>query len=279
MDFEYYLYDLLTNEKISKDIIKLILEPDGFEVIKESYKQITWNISEKEFKQIIIKYNKLLDNIYIKFPYFKKLNINPAIFVRYELMGFLNNISLSFPQNKKLELKKLGITHELFGSVFNTHPSLTYCCLFPDLEAPRCKSNFYDFSPFDHKDISGYLINPPYTKSYINSSSERVLEWLSSNKKQNLRFLFILPLWDNKSRELYNLPISSDLPIIKTLIESKYTVYHRIIKGKDFQFYDGTKNKLVNLKDPIHIMILQDGPDMIWNKNIEQSFNKILLIT
>jgi hypothetical protein len=283
-NFEYYFYDLFTNPKTKEEIMKIIWEPLGFEAIQKSYKEIEWNISDDELLQIKSDYKKYLSKIYDKNYHFKSTSfglsksIKDALLVRYQLIGALNNVSLSVPQETKLRLMKLGLKHEMFGSFFNTQFLLSYCCLFPDLEAPRCTSDFFNFKPKKHseiQEINGYLVNPPYDKLHIKTSSQKVLEWLKGSS--NLRFFVILPVWDVKFRTSFNLPLYSDLPEINELIDSKYTVFHRIFKGKEFPFYSGITNKLVNLKDPIHVIILQSS-NLPWNKNIENLFLNLIKI-
>ncbi len=282
--FEYYFYDLFVNDKTSQEVLKIIWEPRGFEAIQKVYREIDWNISEKEYNQIKKDYQKRLDNIYKKYPYYKNndfgliKNKKDSLLIRYDLISALNNISLSVPQEIKINLTKLGLKHEMFGSFFNTNFLLSYCCLFPDLEAPRCKSDFFDFkiqkskNEFsDSEEIKGYLVNPPYEASYIKVSGEKVLEWLKDNK--NLRFFIVLPIWDIKTREMYSLKTYSDLPIITELINSEYNVFHKVFE--EFPFYDGTKNKLVHLKDPIHFMVLQ-SKNLSWNNNIEKLLRNFL---
>jgi hypothetical protein len=279
--FEYYFYDLFSNESTLSEVIKIIWEPFGFDTIKKVYREIEWGISLKELNKLKKDYKKILDGIYKKFPHFKDIDYGipkenkEALLVRYYLIGALNNASLSVPQRTKLNLRKLGLKHEIFGSFFNTHKLLNYCCLFPDLESPRCKSDFYSFLPSDSKEVNGYLVNPPYDKSHIKASIDKVLEWTSS--KINLRFFVILPVWDNNSRLLYNLPLYSDFPEITNLIDSKNTVFHRIFEGPEFPFYDGTKNKLVNLKEPIHVFVIQ-SPNLFWNENMETLFLHLIRI-
>lgn len=318
--FEYYFYDLFSNEKTLDEVIKIIWEPNGYEAIKKVYREIDWSISNKEYEKIKSDYKTFLSKIYKKYPHFKinDYGLNKehkeALLVRYELIGALSNVSLSVPQEIKVNLMKLGLKHELFGSFFNTQSLLTYCCLFPDLESPRCKSDFYQFSPMNDlhsyneisyskdkgeeisysKDksigkkkeeisylkerederIQGYLVNPPYNKNHIKASGEKVMEWVKDS--HNLRFFIILPAWDVKTRSLYGLKSYSDLPIISKLIDSEYRVFHKVFE--EFPFYDGVKNRLVNLSDvPIHVIILQ-SKNLFWNKNIEKLFLELIKI-
>lgn len=248
MDFEYFLFKLLKN----KSYIDMIWKPHGFKQIKNIYDNNKLEINKSlkiNHNEIKKEYDQFLKYIYKKYPNLKKIKIKnrDKLVVRYGLIGALTNISLSIPNKLK---KKLHIDHEMFGSFYNTDNDLTYNCLFSDLEGTRCKGDFYDYDPPSGK----YLVNPPYTKQYIEDVGQRIFEWLQSNKKY--KFVVVLPVWDFESRKELGLKLTEDCEIINKMIDSKYTIYNKILKN--FKFYDGLNNKYVILKDPIHFFIMKN---------------------
>jgi hypothetical protein len=156
---------------------------------------------------------------------------------RYDVLGYLTNISLSVSPKLKQEW---GITHELFGAFYNT--DYPYCSLFPDLE-PGSLGNVFFFKPKKNMVI---LVNPPYTSKWIAWTCKKILEW-----KDKASFYVVLPVWDRKTRHALGLPRYADLPEINTLIEASTSA--EIVK---LPFYDGITNKKVILKEPVHVIVV-----------------------
>lgn len=162
--------------------------------------------------------------------------------VLYYVTGYLNNISLSVhPDTKKYYKARYGLSHELFGSFFNTDPTMTYCSQFPDLEGPRATCNALNFVPEPGR---CYLVNPPYTVDWIRWSLNNVMhKWKQSN------FIVIVPVWDVATRKRYGIQLYADFPeITEAMTKCKW---HRT--RKDFKFWNGLTQKTVLLKDPIHV--------------------------
>lgn len=187
----------------------------------------------EEFKhdlnKSLLKYKKLYDR-------FKNIPNVEFLIHRYDVIGLLNNISLSVNSSLK---KEWGITHELFGSFYNS--DYPHCSMFPDLE--ESLGNALSFKP--KKDMI-LLVNPPYTVEWVKWTCEKLIEW-----KGKARFICIVPIWDKKSRKELGLKTFPDLPEINKLINE--SEYHEM---KHIKFYDGINNKSVLLKDKVHIIII-----------------------
>jgi hypothetical protein len=185
-----------------------------------------------EFQENVDKSVEKYKSLYNRFKHVPHVDF---LIYRYDVMGFLGNISLSVPKRYK---QKWGITNELFGSFYNT--DYPYCSLFPDLE-PGSLGNVFYFKP---KEGMVILANPPYTSSFIKWTIKKVLEW-----KGIAKMICILPVWDKKSRDSLGYSKQQDLPEIQTLIE--HSERADIV---DLPFYDGIHNKQVHLKDKVHII-------------------------
>jgi len=156
---------------------------------------------------------------------------------RYDVLGYLTNISLSVSPKLKEEW---GITHEMFGAFYNT--DYPYCSLFPDLE-PGSMGNVFFFKP---KKEMVVLVNPPYTPEWIAWTCKKILEW-----KDKALFYVVLPVWDRKTRNELGLSKYADLPEIQDLIAVSTSA--EVVR---LPFYDGLHNKKVVLKDPVHLIVV-----------------------
>jgi hypothetical protein len=276
-NFEYFFYIILTDDKTKEEFTNLVWKKYGFIEILKYYENNKINYETYNSERNIPKeYNKLILKIYEKYPYLKKnynidSDIRDALLVRYYLIDSFTSISLSVNNRFKNVIRKyFDVKHEMFGSIFNTSLEYSYCCIFPDLESPRCVSDFYDFDIKDDS-IKGFLVNPPYIKNHIIEVGEKILQWLKL--KIPLRFVVILPLWDSESRKKYNLKEYSNLPIITSLLNSPFTVYSKI--STSFPFYNGVTGKNVILKDPIHIIVLENFSES-WSENQKKLFESIV---
>jgi hypothetical protein len=188
----------------------------------------------------IEEYKKNVEDVVEKYPRLAK-RISPELIYRYHVWGMLNNISLSVDPVLK---RKWGITHELFGSAYNTLPDVTYGSLFPDLEE-NSTGNVFFFKPKKGQII---LANPPYDAEYIKWMIRKILdEW-----KGKATFYVVIPVWDRKTRDELKLKKYPDLPEIGELISQSEE--HKVVHK--FPFYNGILEKKVYLKDPIHMMKL-----------------------
>jgi len=187
-------------------------------------------------KEDVEKYKDNVNNSLLKHKHlynkFKQLPNIEALIYRYDALGFLNNISLSVHPSLKI---KWGITHELFGSFYNS--DYPHCSLFPDLE--ESLGNALRFKPKNEV----LLINPPYTVQWIKWVCKNCLEWKGS--------WIVLPIWDYKSRDKLGYKKQPDLPEITTLIEK--AEYHEML---NIPFYDGILGKTIYLRDKVHIIRL-----------------------
>lgn len=195
------------------------------------------DVDLEEFKEDIIESVEKHKKLYNRFKDIPNIEF---LIHRYDVLGYLNNISLSVSPKIK---EKWKITHELFGAFYNVNLDHTYCSLFPDLE-PNSVGNVFFFKP--KKDMI-ILANPPYTSGFIRWTCKKIIEWKGKSK-----FIVILPVWDKKSRDKLKLPSQPDLSEIQDLIEvsDESHIVH------NFPFYDGINNKHVSLKDPIHLIYI-----------------------
>jgi hypothetical protein len=192
-------------------------------------------------------YRKNIDLIIKKFNFKFNNNISnhekmiqKASLYRYYVIGALNNISLSVSP----KLKKLwNINFELFGAFYNTN--YDYCGLFSDIEKSCC--DFYTFKLTKNMTI---LINPPYTKKWIQISCKIINNIME--KKLNTKIYLVIPVWNLCDRKMLNYKMCEDLPEIDDLKKNKYLISHTI---KNIEFYNGILKKIVHLKDKVHIFI------------------------
>lgn len=185
----------------------------------------------EEFMEKTIKKHHKLYSRFKDYPHIKEL------IVRYDVWGFLNNISLSVHPSIK---KNWGINFELFGAFYNTNTP--YCTLFPDLEKDGVENAFF-FKPRSGQVI---LANSPYTTQHIRWTIRKILdEWLGKAS-----FWVVIPVWDKKTRKELRLKEYPDFPEINELAEKsiKAEVVHK------FLFWDGIENKNIHLKDPIWVI-------------------------
>lgn len=175
--------------------------------------------------------NKLLD----------KFN-NDYVFIRYYILGWISNISLSVDPDVKIKWK---IKHELFGNPYNTHGK--YSSLFPD-ENSRAVSSAYQYKP-EKNDV--ILANPPYTFEHISKTIKMIIDW---TKKYKFKIYLIIPVWDFNGRKELNLKLTSDFPLITKLKNNKYTKRYKIYTK--FKFYDGFTKQKVYLKTPIYVFLI-----------------------
>ena len=191
---------------------------------------------EKKIDEIIKRINFVIDNeIDIK-----TLKIQRAAIYRYDVIGALNNISLSLSPEIK---KKMRINFELFGSFYNT--SVDYCGLFADIENNSC-----DFNTFKLKPNMRILINPPFSEVWINKSCKIIENIMKKNL--NTVIYLIVPVWNNSDRKKLGLKYDyiEDMIEIDNLKLSKYLVYHKI---ENLDYYNGMAKIKANLKNESHL--------------------------
>lgn len=194
----------------------------------------------EEFKQDVTDSIEKHKKLYNKFKHIHNIEF---LIHRYDTLGYLNNISLSVAPKLK---EKWGINHELFGAFYNVNLAHTYCSLFPDLE-PNSVGNVFFFKPAKGMKI---LANPPYTSGFIRWTCKKIIEW-----KTRADFVVVLPVWDKKTRDELKLPKQPDLHEIQDLIaiSDEHRVYENL------PFYDGINNRIVYLKDPVHVIFVFSG--------------------
>jgi hypothetical protein len=158
--------------------------------------------------------------------------LQKASIYRYYIVGALNNISLSVSPEIK---KKWNINFELFGAFYNTNTD--YCGLFSDIENSCC-----DFFTFKLKKNMTILINPPYTKKWIQISCKIIDNIMNKNK--NTKIYFVIPVWNNSDRKNLGLTLYNDLLEIDELKNSQFLQSHKIMH---LDFYNGIIKKYVNL--------------------------------
>lgn len=186
----------------------------------------------EEYSEVVIKKHHKLYSRFKDYPHIKEL------IVRYEVFGFLNNISLSVHPSIK---KSWGINFELFGAFYNTNTP--YCTLFPDLEKPMGIENALFFKPSKGQII---LANPPYTTQHIRWTIRKILdEWI-----RVASFWVVIPVWDKKTRKELRLKEYPDFPEINELV----TKAKKAEVIKNFLFWDGINNRDVHLKDPVWVI-------------------------
>jgi len=187
----------------------------------------------EEYKKSVTKSLLKHKSLYARF---KNLANVEVLIYRYDKLGFLNNISLSVHPNIK---SKWGITHELFGAFYNS--DYPHCSLFPDLEDSL--GNALKFKPEKNMVL---LVNPPYTVPWIKWCCKKLKEW-----KGICKIICVIPIWDLKSREQFGYKTYGDFPEIQDLISISDS--HEMVNMK---FYDGLRNKPIELKDKVHVIKL-----------------------
>jgi hypothetical protein len=189
------------------------------------------------------EYTQKVERVIKEYPHLSR-HISPELLYRYHVWGMLSNISLSVDPDLK---RKWGITHELFGSAYNTLPTVTYGSLFPDLEE-NSTGNVFFFKPKKGQII---LANPPYTAEYIRWTCRKIIDdW-----KGKATFYVVIPVWDRKTRDELGLKRYPDIPEISELIAA--STHHEVVHK--FPFYDGIHGKKVHLRDPVHVVYLNSA--------------------
>ncbi len=259
-ELEFFLGIRLLKYKFEKEFSKWYWSPHEYinglpkiENPKNEFEKTVIKIHKylkkpRKFKERYINafYNNI-DRIIIKhgFKFDKNIDYDLQRFAihRYNVVGALNNISLSVSPNIK---KKWNINFELFGSFYNTH--YDYCGLFNDIENNKC-----DFNTFKLKDNMTLLINPPYTESWIQKSCEIIKEFMES--KKNITIYLVIPIWNNSDRLKEKLEIKSDMKIIDNIKKIKYLKKHSL---ENLDFYNGIIKEQVYLKDKVHVFIFKN---------------------
>ena len=221
-------YNTLTGTDKPKNKKAILPDTVELEDVKDADTEEYLKNVEKALKKHKTLYSKFKDVPHVE-----------ALIYRYHLYGFLNNSSLSVDPKLK---KKWGINYELFGAFYNTNTS--YNSLFPVLE-PGSQGNVHFFKPKKDQII---LANPPYTENWIRWTIRKILdEW-----KDKATFYVVIPVWDNPTRKEIGLrEYSRDFPDITEIISQAKE--HSIV---DLPFYDGITQKLINLKDPVHVILI-----------------------
>jgi hypothetical protein len=185
---------------------------------------------EKKVQESLIKHKTLYEK-------FKDTPNVEALIYRYDVLGFLNNISLSVHPDIK---KKWKINFELFGAFYNTNTP--YCSLFHDLE-PNSVGNALYFKPEKGQIV---LVNPPYTQSWIKWVCRTILDkWLDE-----ATFYVVIPVWDCKTRDELKLrPFDCMYDIVDLIDHAKeYKLYER------FPFWDGINQKDATISNYVHVI-------------------------
>ena len=193
------------------------------------------NADLTEYEANVEKSLKKHKTLYEKFRDYPNVE---ALIYRYDVWGFLNNISLSVHPDMK---KKWKINFELFGAFYNT--DTPYCSLFHDLEENSVGNALY-FKPEKDQIV---LANPPYTEAWIRWLCRKILdEWIDK-----ATFYVVIPIWDCKTRDEKNLQIYNCLYDIVDLIN--HAKEHKVYEN--FPFWDGINQRKHFLKEKyVHVI-------------------------
>lgn len=205
--------------------------------------------SENLVKKCIIKtpQYEMLKRSYIGFPEYFNACIGILIFRYHACGGFRNHCSVP---PKIIEYS--GAQTEMFGSPFNTHLK-QYCSPFFDIEKYfGSLGSFFSFNI-----CSGtYIVNPPYDEELIKASIVKILHALETNNQ--LTFIFVIPLWDIESREIYKSFMKQpnrDFDSLSVLKNSRYFQSHEILGYTTHKFYDYYEGKHSFITD-VHLLVL-----------------------
>jgi len=164
-------------------------------------------------------------------------------FLRYDVLGFLNNSSTAvLPEIYQRKLNE-GYKVELFGSFFN-HYMPYYFGLFYDLEQPfGCLGNFYTSKLLKGKFVS----NPPFMIIIINTFFLRIKKFI-----RNIEVFITIPLWYIPFREFYNQTHKDKLKTdyqndLKLDILEKYIICKKLYSKKEYLFFNYLENKEINI--------------------------------
>jgi len=224
-------------KKHGRDIFSEPLKPKSKTAIVPKVMELedVKNASTEEYKR---KVQESVNKHKELYEQFKDVPNVEALIYRYDVWGFLGNISLSVHPDVK---KKWKINYELFGSFYNTN--VPYNSLFHDLE-PGSQGNVMYYKPEQGQIV---LVNPPYTEAWIRWTCRQILDkWLDK-----ATFYVVIPAWDCKTRDERKLkPFNCIYDIVELIDNAKeYHIYSK------FPFWDGMKQKDVVLKDVlIHVI-------------------------
>lgn len=170
---------------------------------------------------------------------------------RYYYLGGLNN-SLSTPP----PVLSVYPSHELFGTPFNTCCK-HYCSPFQDEAIFKSSGSFFEFT--DYKEDIVYFANPPFDDLICTSMAERLLDQLS---KKAFTLIVIIPVWDNKQQEKYNLK-NFGLPFraYNDLVQSPYFKSETFLEKNKYPFFNYFYNKYVYISN-IHLINLGNAIDV-----------------
>jgi hypothetical protein len=227
--------------------IKTIENKNYYVVKKKTNKNI--ELKYKKHVQLINKktYNRILKQYIVKSEYDIDLIIWCLLF-RYKSLGYWGGMFGSIqPKYYRYLEDENNMEVEGFGSFLN-HTLDYYFGLFYDLEKYfGCLGNFYN-AQF----IKGiYLINPPYIIKHINKAIENCVDNLN---KENVSFVFSLPVWDvGTIKKLNNIcdgqkkqiDFKTDIKISK-LKNNEYIKFSNIYCKDDFKYYDYLSERFVN---------------------------------
>ena len=225
-----------------KNIGNLLKIEETVGIIPKSVKlpNVNCSLANKSYRKLLVSIVHKYPTLYERFASYPHIR---ELLIRYDTYDLLSNISLSVPPELK---RQMGIDFELFGAFYNTN--YPYCTLFPDLERDGVSNAFY-FKPTPNQIV---LANPPYTYQHIKWTINKILhEW------KNIAFFWVvIPVWDTASRVKHNLPLTySDFPEITTLLNDDNCAFATI---QNLNFYNGIDNKMINLHDQVHIILI--GP-------------------
>jgi hypothetical protein len=166
--------------------------------------------------------------------------------LRYDTLGFLNNMSTAVSPAKYKQRFKEGYRVELFASFFNRYMPY-YFGLFYDLEHPfGCLGNFYTCT----LDYGKFAANPPFTISAMNSMFEHLHRNL---QKAQIQVYITIPLWYLPDRHKYNniytkekLDTSYTNDLRKDLV-ADYIVVDKLYPMKKYYFYNYLLGKQIHI--------------------------------
>lgn len=223
-------------KKYGRDIFSEPLKPKSKKAIvpKEMELEDIKNADIEEYQQKVEESVKKYNTLYEKF---KDVPNIEALIYRYDIWGFLSNISLSVHPDIK---KKWKINFELFGAFYNTNTP--HCSLFHDLE-PNSVGNALYYKPEKGQIV---LVNPPYTQGWIKWVCRTILDkWLDE-----ATFYVVIPVWDCKTRDKLKLkPYECMYDIIDLINHAKeYKLYEK------FPFWDGIHQRNANIANYVHMI-------------------------
>lgn len=157
---------------------------------------------------------------------------------------------------------KYRLEHECFASPMNSCAAIgSFCSRFKDTDTPfNSKGSFFAFNPEE----GVFESNPPFVEECMIRNIKHILELLekAEEEEKELTFFIIVPKWDEKDCESYNLTVYTT-PDRSTEENNKFFVHRFVINRNDHFYRNGMgyqdNYKVMSAKNDSLLLVLQSS--------------------